>query len=60
MLAAGGGGYVNPRTGREVDYAAAVHEGTGRTPPRPFLLQAVLAERLNLAREIIAATAEVV
>ena len=58
LLVAGGGGHVNPRSGREVDYAVAVHEGTSRTPPRPFLLQAVQSERLNLAREILASTAE--
>ena len=52
-LIAGGGGYVNPRTLRPVDYARHVHDGTSRTPPRPFLLQAVLAERLRLAREIM-------
>jgi hypothetical protein len=52
-LIAGGGGYVNPKTLRPVDYARPVHDGTSRTPPRPFLLQAVLAERLRLAREIM-------
>ena len=52
-IIAGGGGYVNPRTLRPVDYARHVHDGTSRTPPRPFLLQAVLAERLRLAREIM-------
>ncbi len=52
-LVAGGGGYVNPRTLRPVDYAHQVHDGTSRTPPRPFLLQAVLAERLRLAGKIM-------
>lgn len=52
-LVAGGGGYVNPRTLRPVDYARHVHDGTSRTPPRPFLLQAILSERLRLAREIM-------
>jgi len=52
-LVAGGGGHVNPLTGREVDYARHVHDGTSRTPARPFLLQAVLAERLNTGREIL-------
>ncbi len=40
-LVAGGAAYVNPKTGRPVDYAAAVHDGTSRTPPRPFLSQAI-------------------
>jgi hypothetical protein len=52
-LSAGGGGHVNPLTGREVDYARHVHDGTSRMPARPFLLQAVLAERLNTGREIL-------
>ena len=51
-LIAGGGGF-NPRTLKSVDYARHVHDGTSRVLPRPFLLQAVLAERLRLAQEII-------
>ena len=51
-LIAGGGGYVNPRTGRPVDYARRVHDGTSRLPARPFLLQAVLSERLRFIREM--------
>ena len=57
-LVAGGGGYINPRTGREVDYARHVHDGTSRMPARPFLLQAVLQERLRLLREMFRKTAE--
>ena len=52
-LVAGGRGHVNPLTGREVDYARHVHDGTSRTPARPFILQAVIAERLNTGREIL-------
>jgi hypothetical protein len=48
-----GGGYINPRTLKPVDYAKHVHDGTSRVPPQPFLLQAILAERLRLAQEII-------
>jgi len=59
-LVAGGGGYVNPRTGRPVDYARHVHDGTSRLPARPFLLQAVLAERLRFIREMFTRTAEAV
>ncbi len=58
-LVAGGGGYINPRTGRPVDYARHVHDGTSRMPPRPFLLQAVIQERLRYAREMLGKTAEV-
>ena len=57
-LVAGGGGYINPRTGRPVDYARSIHEGTSRTPARPFLLQAVLSERTRFAREMFMRTSE--
>jgi HK97 gp10 family phage protein len=52
-LVAGGGGYVNPLTGRDVDYARHVHDGTSRTPARPFMLQAVLATRAGVGQEIL-------
>ena len=55
---AGGGGYINPRTGHPVDYARHVHDGTSRMPTRPFLLQAVILERLRYAREILRKTME--
>ena len=58
-LVVGGGGYINPRTGRPVDYARHVHDGTSRMPPRPFLLQAVIQERLRYAREMLGKAAEV-
>ena len=57
-LVAGGGGFVNPRTGRPVDYAAAVHDGTSGQPPRPFLEQAIQAQGLALAVEMARRTAE--
>jgi HK97 gp10 family phage protein len=57
-VVAGGDGFVNPRTGRPVDYASAVHDGTSRLPPRPFLEQAVQAQRLVLAEEMVRGTAE--
>lgn len=44
--------------GREVGYARAVHEGTSQMPPRPFLLQAVKAEKMRFARELVARTGE--
>ena len=59
-IVAGGGGFINPRTGREVDYARQVHDGTSRMPARPFLLQAVIQERLRYAREILRKTMEAV
>lgn len=49
-ISAGGGGVVNPRTGREVDYAAYVEFGTSRTPAQPYLFPA-LYEAKNLLPE---------
>jgi len=57
-LVAGGLGYINPRTGRPVDYARHVHDGTSRMPARPFLLQAVIQERLRYAWEMLRRVAE--
>ena len=59
-LVAGGLQYINPRTLRPVDYARYVHDGTSRVPARPFLLQAVLAERSRFAREMFQRTAEAI
>ena len=59
-IVAGGGGFINPRTGREVDYARQVHDGTSRMPARPFLLQAVLLERERYLGEMLAETAGMV
>jgi hypothetical protein len=59
-LVAGGTGYINPRTGRPVDYARHVHDGTSRMPARPFLLQAVIMERLRYLREILRSTGEAI
>ena len=52
-LVAGGRGHVNPLTGREVDYARHVHDGTSVMPARPFLLQGIMAARLSVGREIL-------
>jgi HK97 gp10 family phage protein len=57
-LVAGGGGLINPRTGRPVDYAVAVHDGTSGQPPRPFLEQALYEQRMVLAEEMARRTAE--
>ena len=59
-LVAGGSSYINPATGRPVDYARHVHDGTSRTQPRPFLLQAATAERVAVAHEIQQRTAEAI
>jgi len=40
-ITAGGGGVVNPKTLREVDYAAHVEFGTSRQQPRPYLRPAL-------------------
>jgi hypothetical protein len=47
------GGLFSPLIGKVVDYARYVHEGTRRIPARPFLAQALLSERLNIARDIL-------
>jgi HK97 gp10 family phage protein len=41
IIVAGGGGVVNPRTRREVDYAAYVEFGSSRSPAQPFLQPAL-------------------
>jgi len=56
-LIAGGGGFINPRTGGEVDYARYVHDGTSWMPARPFMMQAVLLERERYLREMLNMTA---
>jgi HK97 gp10 family phage protein len=48
VIAAGGGGVVNPRTRREVDYAAYVEFGTSRSPAQPFLQPALEKNLPNL------------
>jgi len=57
-LVAGGAEYINPRTGRSVDYAVFVHEGTSRMPARPFLQQAIERERLPWMKKILTDTFE--
>jgi len=47
------GGYItNPNSGKKVDYARYVHDGTSRMPARPFLKQAYDKHRRNLPRRI--------
>jgi len=56
-LIAGSMNVINPKTGRPVDYARLVHDGTTKMPGRPFILQAVLLERYNFIKEIEMRTA---
>lgn len=41
QIIAGGPPYINPNTKRFVDYAQAVHDGTSKISPRPFLTDAI-------------------
>ena len=41
MIKVGGMEYINPRTGRPVNYAQAVHDGTRYMVARPFLTDAI-------------------
>ena len=59
-LLAGGASFTNPLTGKIVDYARYVHDGTSRNPARPFLAQALFSEALNVAREILHKVVEVI
>jgi len=43
-----------------VRYAGYVHDGTSRIPPRPFIAQALAAERDNIAQEILLRAAGVI
>jgi len=47
-ITAGGGGVVNPKTGREVDYAAYVEFGTSRTPAQPYLRPGLIHAAMRL------------
>jgi hypothetical protein len=59
MIKVGGAGFINPKTGKFVDYAQAVHDGTRYMAARPFLtdaivlcepfLQAVLTKHVDIA-----------
>lgn len=48
------GGYIrNPNTGRIVDYAKHVHDGTSKMPSRPFLKNAIDRHKRTLVKAII-------
>lgn len=42
MIKVGGMEYINPRTGKPVNYAQAVHDGTRYMAARPFLMDAIM------------------
>ena len=44
-VVAGDGGVINPRTGREVDYAGFVEFGTSRMSPQPYMQPALEKNR---------------
>lgn len=50
-IRAGGGAWINPKTGKLVDYAQAVHDGTKHMAPRPFIQDAV--DQMESVREQI-------
>jgi len=55
-VVAGDGGVINPRTGREVDYAGYVEFGTSRMNPKPYMQPALEKNRdelLNIVRRKI-------
>jgi len=47
---AAGGQVKNPKTGREVDYAAHVEFGTSRMPPQPFMGPAIEKNKEEVRR----------
>ena len=49
-VVAGGGGVINPRTGREVDYASFVEFGTSRMSPQPYMQPALEKNRDEILR----------
>lgn len=48
-----GGRVKNPKTGRLVDYAHFVHDGTSKQAPNPFLLKAVRKHKNKLPKEVM-------
>ena len=60
VFLAGGFQYINPLTGKYIDYARYVHDGTSKMPPRPFLLQAIISERYRVRMEIRQRTLEMI
>ena len=52
QVIAGGGGVINPRTGREVDYAGYVEFGTSRMSPQPYMQPALEKNRDEILRVV--------
>ena len=53
----GGGGVINPDTGKEVDYELHVHEGTAKQRSQPWLQQTALVMAQPIGNRIIELTA---
>ena len=51
-VVAGGGGVVNPKTGREVNYAGFVEFGTSRMSPQPYMKPA-LEKNMDLILRVV-------
>ena len=49
-IIAGGGGIINPRSGREVDYAGYVEFGTRRASPQPYMQPALEKNKDEILR----------
>jgi len=49
-VVAGGGGVINPKTGREVDYAGYVEFGTSRMSPQPYMQPALEKNKDEILR----------
>jgi len=49
-VVAGDGGVINPRTGREVDYAGYVEFGTSRMSPQPYMQPALEKNKDEILR----------
>ena len=49
-VVAGDGGVINPKTGREVDYAGFVEFGTSRMSPQPYMQPALEKNRDEILR----------
>jgi len=51
-IVAGGGGIINPHSGREVDYAGYVEFGTSHMSPQPYM-QPAIEKNMNEILQIV-------
>jgi len=51
-VVAGDGGIINPRTGREVNYAGYVEFGTSRMSPQPYMQPALEKNREEILKTV--------